>query len=69
MSIRNQKQYFDPNISLRERMLRASRGPGDTFLCYKCKKGKAITGRKLAGKNGKISMWICKECACHAAES
>jgi len=65
MSFRNQKQFFDPTISLRERLLRASRGPGDTFVCYKCKGYKSITGRKLAGKNGKISMWICKECVSH----
>ncbi len=65
MSIRNFKRFYDPNNELRDRMLRASRAPGDTFVCFKCKGFKSITGRKLAGKNGKISMWLCKECSAH----
>lgn len=49
---------YDHQNDIRDRELRASKAPGDTFLCKCCGKFKRILGRKrIAG------LWCCSSCA------
>jgi hypothetical protein len=46
----------------RARHNNASRGPGFTFMCYGCKQGRNIGGRRLIDKK-----WYCAGCVADKA--
>ena len=47
----------------RERQLRASKAPGNTFKCGKCGQCKGLLGRKKLRVDGRRIVYQCKQCA------